>query len=247
MYPADWHRIYGDKTGESARRILPPLIALFGARSLVEIGCGNAHWTQAGIDAGIGEYTIVDGPWNDRAQLLVDPARFVEADLAAPLRLPRRFDLALCTEVAEHLAEDSAEVLVDSLVAAADVVVFGAAIPYQGGYGHINERWPSWWRALFEQRGYRAFDLVRPRHWTDPAIHYWYRQNTFVYVAEAAGEAIRAAAEAERPGSTALFDAVHPEKFEEVAAYRSIAFRRLARRFPAWLALKLRERWGRPG
>lgn len=242
MYPADWHRIYGDMTGESARRILPPLIALFGARSMVEIGCGNAHWAQAGIDTGIADYAVVDGPWNERSQLLVDPARFIEADLSAPLALPRRYDLALCTEVAEHVQESSAEVLVRSLTEAADVIAFGAAIPYQGGYGHITERWPSWWRALFEKQGYRAYDLIRPTHWSDQAIHYWYRQNMFVYVREDAGEPSRIAAGAERAGSAALFDAVHPEKFEEVAAYRSIAFKRLARRLPAWFARKLRER-----
>lgn len=242
MYPADWHRIYGDKTGESARRILPPLIALFSARSMVEIGCGNAHWTQAGIDAGITDYTVVDGPWNVREQLLVDRARFIEADLSAPLVLPRRYDFAVCTEVAEHVRAKSAEVLVRSLTEAADVIAFGAAIPFQGGFGHITERWPSWWRDQFAKLGYRPFDLVRSRHWTDTEIHYWYRQNMFVYVREGAVDASRIAAEAARDGSAALFDAVHPEKFEEVASYRSIAFKRLARRLPGWFALKLRER-----
>lgn len=242
MYPADWHRIYGDKTGESARRILPPLIALFGARSMVEVGCGNAHWTQAGIDAGITDYAVVDGPWNVREQLLVNPDRFIEADLAAPLKLPRHYDLALCTEVAEHVRADSAEVLVGSLTEAADVVAFGAAIPFQGGFGHITERWPSWWRDHFAKFGYRPYDLVRPRHWTDTEIHYWYRQNMFVYVREGAVKPSRIAAEAAHAGSAALFDAVHPEKFEEVASYRSIAFKRLVRRLPGWFALRLGSR-----
>ena len=69
MYPADWHRTYSDTTGHSARLILPPLLRLFGVRSLVEVGCGHAHWTQAAVDAGVEDYTVVDGPWTELDQL----------------------------------------------------------------------------------------------------------------------------------------------------------------------------------
>ena len=62
MYPAQWHHIFGDKTGASARRILPPLLDLFAARSILEVGCGNGHWTQVGIDNGVEDYAVVDGP-----------------------------------------------------------------------------------------------------------------------------------------------------------------------------------------
>lgn len=242
MYPADWHKLYGDMTGESARRILPPLVTLFNAQSLVEVGCGNAHWTQAGIDAGATDYCVVDGPWNNRDHLLVDRARFVEARLETPLQLGRRFDLAICLEVAEHVEGGSARVLVESLCQAADVVVFGAAIPLQGGFGHINEQWPSYWRAHFEALGYQPHDLVRPHHWTDQTIHYWYRQNMFVYVKTANAKLSALAAAAEPAGSGMLFDAVHPEKFVEVASYQAIAFKRLLRAVPSWFTRRLRSK-----
>jgi SAM-dependent methyltransferase len=239
MYPAEWHRLYGDKTGESARRILPGLIARFGATSLVEVGCGNGHWTQAAIEAGVEDWRVVDGPWNNRDHLLVDKARFTEADLSRPLNLGRRFDMALCLEVAEHVQEASADVLVTSLTAASDLVVFGAAIPFQGGHGHINEQWPSWWRDRFTAQGYRAFDLVRPLHWHDAAIHYWYRQNMFVYVRESRADLLDKAGPA---SDIALFDAVHPEKFLEVASYESLVLKRLLKRLPGWLAMRLRSK-----
>lgn len=239
MYPADWHELYGDMTGESARRILPPLLSLFGVKSLLEVGCGNGHWTQAAIDAGVNDYTVVDGPWNDRARLLVDQSRFVEARLEQPLALGRRFDLAICLEVAEHVDNVSARTLVKSLCEAADVIGFGAATPFQGGFGHINEQWPSYWRAHFEALGYRPYDLVRPRHWNDRAIHYWYRQNMFVYVRDSNIAATKIAADASLDSSIALFDAIHPEKFEEVASYRAIAMKRLVRAFPAWAKVRL--------
>ncbi|RVQ67591.1 methyltransferase domain-containing protein [Croceicoccus ponticola] len=235
-YPAQWHQTYGDKTGASARAILPPLLRLFDAHSLLEVGCGNGHWTQSARDVGIDDYNVVDGPWNNREHLLVENDRFIEANLSVPLKLGRRYDMAICLEVAEHVQQASAATLVASLCDAADVVLFGAAIPLQGGYGHINEQWPSWWRDLFAARGYRAFDLVRPRHWDDASIHYWYRQNTFVYVRESDAAALATAQEAEREsgGALALFDAVHPEKYIEMASYESIAMKKLLRRLPGW-------------
>lgn len=242
MYPDEWHMIYGDMTGESARKILPPLIELFGVTSFVEVGCGNGHWTQAAIDAGVEDYRVVDGPWNNRSALLVDHERFVEADLGEPLHLAQKFDMAICLEVAEHVRGDRADVLADSLASMSDVLLFGAAIPLQGGYGHINEQWPSWWREKFEARGYRAYDLVRPAHWTDQSIHYWYRQNAFVYVEESNKGASAVAAKAASASSIMMFDAVHPEKFDEMASYRTIVAKRLAKRFPGWLAQRVKAK-----
>jgi hypothetical protein len=242
VYPARWHKIYGDKTGESARRILPPLLSLFDVKSTVEIGCGNGHWSEAGIEAGVSDYVLVDGPWNRREDLLVDEGHFRQADLSRPLALSRRFDMAICLEVAEHVPNDSATVLVKSLTDAADIVLFGAAIPYQGGHGHINEQWPSWWRGRFEQFGYRPYDLVRPYHWSDSEIHYYYRQNIFLYVNESNQTASRIAAEQEKESPRICMDAVHPEKFEEIASYESLVLKRLARRFPGWLAMRIRSK-----
>lgn len=243
MYPADWHKTYGNMTGNSARRIVPMLVAAFGTTSVVEIGCGNAHWTQAALDAGVKDFLVVDGPWNNRDHLLVDRTHFLEADLNMSLVLPRRFDMAICLEVAEHVEPGSADVIVRSLTEAADVVAFGAAIPLQGGHGHINERWPSWWREKFNALGYEAFDLVRPKHWQDRSIHYWYRQNMFIYVARNNAGAMEKAkaAEAAARDSRFLFDAVHPEKFEETASYQVIALKRLVRQLPGWIIRRIKS------
>jgi hypothetical protein len=234
MYPSDWHRVYSEITGYSANLIMREIAKVFTLSSSVEVGCGNAHWTRAAISEGIAEYLVVDGPWNERRELLVDTNRFVEADLSEPMALGRRFDLAICLEVAEHVRPESADILIKSLTDAADVILFGAAIPYQGGFGHLNEQWPSWWRDKFTALGYQPFDLVRPRFWTDRKIHYYYRQNIFCYVNRTNLAAISAAEVAERIlySGIPVFDAVHPEKFDEVASYRAIAMKRLVRWVP---------------
>lgn len=246
-YPASWHRDYGNKTAESARRILPALLEGFAVSSMVEVGCGQGHWSAVSGQLGVADIHAVDGPWSKPEELLVPADSFQMVDLSSPHSFGRNFDLALCLEVAEHVAESSAEGLVDTLTGAADVILFGAAIPYQGGHGHINERWPSWWRELFAARGFVPFDLVRPVHWDDQDIHYWYRQNCFVYVREAAAQRM---AQAQRVAQSvaqsvggaapiAMFDAVHPEKFTTTASYQSIAFKRLVAALPGWAMRRL--------
>ena len=245
-YPADVHRAHSDMTDQSARLVMAHLMPIFEVGSIVEIGCGNAHWTRAGLELGASDHLVADGPWTDLSDLLVSADRFVPVDLTRPLALGRRFDLAICLEVAEHVPSDHAESLIDGLAGTADVVLFGAAIPYQGGYGHINEQRPSWWRDKFVRRGFAPYDLVRPKFWENASVHYWYRQNAFVYVSTSNGRATERAAAAERElrASPALFDAVLPERFEEVASYRSLSLKRFARRLPSAFALRLKQRIG---
>jgi hypothetical protein len=52
-------------------------------------------------------------------------------------------------ECAEHLPAHRAAPLVEWLTKSAPIVVFSAAIPGQGGKGHINEQPPDYWNDLF--------------------------------------------------------------------------------------------------
>jgi hypothetical protein len=62
-----------------------------------------------------------------------------------------------------------------------DHVLFSAAIPWQGGTNHLNERPQSYWATLFRKHGYGVQDIVRPRVWGNGRVSYWYRQNAMLY------------------------------------------------------------------
>jgi SAM-dependent methyltransferase len=165
----------------SARRIVPYVVELTGCRSVVDVGCGIGTWPCAFIEQGVQDVAGVD--FHEEARrLMISPALFRKADLRRPVDLGRTFDLAVCLEVGEHLEEAFADGLVDSLVRLAPVVLFGAAVPGQGGWSHINEQWPEYWAARFRARGLAAVDCIRPRFWDDPDVDYWYSQNTVLYV-----------------------------------------------------------------
>jgi len=170
-------------TRYSAETILSLVIDLIpDIRSAVDIGCGVGAWLAVLKDKGIKTIQGVDGPWVQRDLLVIPPENFLEVDLQRGIAISRRFDLAISLEVAEHLPPACAERFVEDLIRLSDVVLFSAAIPYQGGRNHFNEQWPDYWARLFSDRGYTTVDAVRSRIWNDNGIPYWYRQNVLLYV-----------------------------------------------------------------
>lgn len=130
---------------------------------------------------GIADIYGTDGTYVDQARLLIDSKCFSPSDLEKPFLLGRRFDLIICLEVAEHLSPTVADQLIDSLVAHSDCVVFSAAVPFQGGTGHVNEQWPAYWAEKFRNVGYNAYDCLRSRVWNDSRVRCWFAQNVIVY------------------------------------------------------------------
>jgi SAM-dependent methyltransferase len=172
-------------------------------RSAADFGCGPGAWLAALAKRGTADLIGYDLKPPDPA---VWPGRFEMCDLTQPMIFHRRFDLALCLEVGEHLPKAAAWTLVNSLAEASDVILFSAAIPGQGGDGHCNENWPSFWVELFAEHGYASLDLIRPRIWTDERVLWWYRNNAFVvYSVKAHASYINC----KLPGAT-VRDMAHP-------------------------------------
>jgi SAM-dependent methyltransferase len=166
---------------ESAREILPLVLDVVKPASMIDVGCGTGNWLSIASELGVSEILGVDGDWV-KEQLTIPREKFMTHDLAIPLRLRRRFDVALSLEVAEHLPASAARVFVQSLCEAADVVVFSAAIPGQGGRRHVNERWPAYWADLFQDLRYDCYDFLRPRIWSNPRVAWHYAQNSMIFV-----------------------------------------------------------------
>jgi SAM-dependent methyltransferase len=181
LYTQRFYKVHQDGSEGSADIIVPALLSVFPARSVVDIGCGIGTWLRAFERNGVTDYLGYDGDYVPADMLRIPRERFRAADLRRISELGRRFDIACSLEVAEHLPESSAEHFVDLLVNAAPVVLFSAAIPNQGGDGHVNERWQSYWSELFSNHGYAAIDCIRPAIFGNPQVAWWYRQNILVY------------------------------------------------------------------
>lgn len=166
----------------AARIILAPIFEVFTPASVLDVGCGLGAWLQVAKELGAEEIQGVDGPWIDTSTLAIPKDSFLAQSLDQPLTLNRKYELVVSLEVAEHVSPTAADTFVESLTSHGDIILFSAAIPFQGGQGHINEQWPGYWAEKFQQRGYQAIDAIRPMIWTDERVFWWLRQNALLFM-----------------------------------------------------------------
>ena len=218
-YEQQFYETHSQGSARSAAEVLPVVLEYVQPQSVVDVGCGTGDWLAAFHRLGASDVFGVDGPWVDDALLQIPRDRFRRANLAQPVDLGRRFDLVVSLEVAEHLPPAAASTFVDSLVRLGPLVLFSAAIPYQGGTHHLNERWPTYWARLFAARGFRTIDCLRPRLWSNPSVELWYAQNMYFVAAEAALSQWPRLAEAARHLPAEPLDLVHPRLFLQSTAF----------------------------
>ena len=180
------HEFYKDrhqKTIYSATTILSKVLeAVPVVNSAIDFGCGVGTWLSVLKGKGVNEIQGIDGAWVNKSLLEIPEHCFLQADLGEPVRLDRKYDLAISLEVAEHLPPEAANAFVNNLTNASDFVLFSAAIPFQGGKNHINEQWPDYWVGLFNGQGFSVLDFIRGEVWNDNNVPVWYRQNVFLFV-----------------------------------------------------------------
>lgn len=201
----------------SASRIIRALSDYIRPASVLDVGCGTGSWLKAFSQAGASEIRGLDGDYVNRALLAMDPQCFTPTDLAEPFDLKRRFDLTISMEVAEHLPFACAERFIGDLCRHSDVVLFSAALPFQGGTHHVNERWLEYWAILFAACGFEPYDVIRPRVAADSGVHFYFRQNPIVF-ANAAGRG--RFAKAAEPATGRMLSWIDPELLFIVATKR---------------------------
>lgn len=168
----------------SAREIVPYILELFpNTKTVIDVGGAIGIWATVFMENGV-QAKVMDGPWVKKEQLLIPQSSFVQFDIQSCCKyeVKEKFDLAMCLEVGEHIDQTKADYLVELLVSLSDVIVFGAAIPHQGGVNHVNEQFPSYWKKKFESYGYVTIDPIRGEFCENNKVLSEYTQNTLVYV-----------------------------------------------------------------
>ncbi len=164
-----------DTVMPSASVIAALLDGMLHPTSVLDVGCGQGEFLEA---LGVSDSVGVDVFPNEDTLY----ASFVQHDLTEPLDLERKFDVVLCLEVGEHLHEEAAGTLVDTIARHGDSVVFSAAVPGQTGYGHVNCQPHEYWHDKFGKRGFECVDDLRPVLRRNPSVKPWYSNNIFRYI-----------------------------------------------------------------
>lgn len=224
----------------SAEVIVPLVIDLIAPSSVVDVGCGRGIWLEVFRASGVADVLGIDGSWLSPEDLKIPHQQFMSADLERPIRSERHFDLVVSLEVAEHLPSETAETLVNSLVGLGPVVLFSAAIPFQGGRRHVHERWPDYWSELFRRRNYLVIDWLRRQIWTNERVEWWYAQNILLFALRDYVDTHPRLKEAHQLTTLQQLSIVHPKKYLHqrrlLSDPRRIGLRRILRALPGMLA-----------
>lgn len=181
QYDKEFYKVV-EKLGNDEEIIIPKIVQWLSPKSVVDFGCGEGIWLRE-ILRQDGKIDIlgIDGSYIDQKRLKISKDKFMAADLRQEVMLKRKFDLAISTEVAEHIEEKYTDVFMDNLTKASDQVLFSAAVPGQTGIHHVNEQWQSYWVKKFEDRGYYCDYSVRNYFWNEMKINSWRKQNLMFF------------------------------------------------------------------
>ncbi len=163
----------------AALQVVPYLLERFAPNSVIDVGCALGSWLAVFAAEGC-EILGLEGEDVADELLEIPRQRVRVVDLEEDLEIPGHFDLALALEVAEHLTEAGGRRLVSLLTSVADIIVFSAAVPGQGGDNHLNEQWPEYWQRLFAEHGFVLEDEIRWQFWQNEEVAWWYGQNMFI-------------------------------------------------------------------
>lgn len=218
---------------KSAEIIVPVINELIKPKSVVDLGCGSGSFLYAFKQNGVKQVLGLDGKWANLSLIkkYLNEEEFAYVDLEQFSVEGRRFDLAINLEVAEHLSAASADQHVENLTKLSDIILFSAAIPFQGGQNHINEQWPSYWADKFRKHDYLFLDLLRPIFWGNELVEYWYQQNIFLVVKK--GYCLDAGILNKFRNSNVVMDCVHPavynQKVDTIQRIKKLDFKTMVR------------------
>lgn len=182
LYNSDFYRVEESSSSRSASIVVREVLHFIKPTSVVDVGCGVGAFLREFKNNEVKEVLGIDGPWIKHEMLKIEENEFMTANLESPLNVTKKFDLVISLETAEHIEPEYSDQFIGNLVSLGDVILFSAAIPYQGGVHHVNEQWPDYWSEKFKKRGFLHVDCLRPRLWNNPDIDYFYSQNTIFYI-----------------------------------------------------------------
>ena len=126
----------------------------FNPKTVIDFGCGSGDLLAPFEKKGV-EVLGIDGSAANRDHSEISVNNFQLFDIRNAYRPKKRYDLCICLEVAEHIAEKYSDVLINNLTGSSSAILFSAAPPGQEGTEHINLKPSKWWIDKFKISGFR--------------------------------------------------------------------------------------------
>jgi hypothetical protein len=186
--------IFGDieQRKTNAYNVLSSLFPHIGVpNSFLDVGGGAGSWCAAAKKLGVKKVLLVDACPPQQVVPELSQDEQLQANLETGIPIQAHFELINCIEVIEHLTEDAGKRLIQQMTSSGNIILFSAAIPGQGGFGHINEQLHDHWHAKFSDYGFDKYDILRPMLFSQDHIPSIYRQNLFLYTKKGFAENLK--------------------------------------------------------
>lgn len=148
-------------------------------KRVIDVGCGPGMYVRAILNKGISSVGYdISTELNHSPYVIVKDLFDIEETA----------DLIICLEVAEHLEPMYSSYIVEKLISIVESggsIIWSAAVPGQGGVGHINCRPKEFWHTKFMQhkeiyRNYLAENLLRNYILHKPYMG-WFYNNFMIF------------------------------------------------------------------
>lgn len=144
------------KTTTMPQKTVEILLKRFQPGSVVDLGCGVAGYLHFFQEKGC-EVLGVEGSRHAIDLALIPSEKIIEHDLRKPLKLPKKFDLAICSDVAEHIANQYMPVFLETVASSSDTILFSSPVGAAKNYiYHCNEKPQAEWIQLFKEKGFEV-------------------------------------------------------------------------------------------
>ncbi len=159
LYDDEFFKWHYDKVHQTEITTGREIAQHFKPKTLADFGCGIGSML---VGAKIEGVKVKGFEISEAAKAYTD--KFVQDDITYMDCTTKmdvgKFDLVICTEVAEHIERKDSDKLVENICNASNRwVVFTAAPPGQEGTGHINCQDHAFWNYLFLVNGFEQISI----------------------------------------------------------------------------------------
>jgi GT2 family glycosyltransferase/SAM-dependent methyltransferase len=129
------------------------IILDLGPGSVLDVGCGRGYLVRALRQRGVASWGI-DSPGTSIGSLLPESQAYCTVRSIADPWPEDHFDLIVCIDVLEHLAESRVESAVENLCTHSEQVLFCCSPMAPGNVDHINAQPIEYWAGIFDRHDF---------------------------------------------------------------------------------------------
>jgi hypothetical protein len=185
LYTLEFHSKIEEEETPQAERLAGFIASNIRPSKYYDFGCSTGIYLRS-VKRALPDISATGFEFSEAAIARAVCSNIYQADLTAPLACVKTPNtLGLCLEVLEHISDSKWHPVLENMTRLSDIIIFSAAVPGQGGTGHINCRPKIDWIRRFHSLGWVVdYDKTRAmqRHMQAGYHMGWFANNAIILV-----------------------------------------------------------------